>query len=186
MKKCWRTSVCGAIDTPVLHFWSHVPWVSKPGWITNLHDLSPAYNGSLRFTTSVTPADPLVASAVAESISIHGLAHVLKLKSMKMQRCRSTGPSKMDYITCDVFSTLLVFLCFMSIIPSPARYFPQEEPIEPLKSTIKKQKHKTHHFIHCLNKRSLVRDRNLLTDKEGHHGQVQLKALYICHPVQLS
>ena len=24
---------CGATDTPVLDFWWHLPWVSKPGWI---------------------------------------------------------------------------------------------------------------------------------------------------------
>ena len=26
-------SFCGATDTPVLDFWWHMPWVSKPGWI---------------------------------------------------------------------------------------------------------------------------------------------------------
>ena len=34
-KKIWRTWVLfrGATDTPVLDFWWHLSWVSKPGWI---------------------------------------------------------------------------------------------------------------------------------------------------------
>ena len=30
------TSALGFTDTPVLDFWWHLPWVSKPGWINSL------------------------------------------------------------------------------------------------------------------------------------------------------
>ena len=50
-------SFWGATDTPVLDFWQHLPWVSKPGWIPCLHASSPACHEFLRFTSSVIPAD---------------------------------------------------------------------------------------------------------------------------------
>ena len=67
---------CGAIDTPILDFWWHLPWVSKSKWIPFLHASSPMCNGILRFTFDVITADLLAASMAAKSFqstSIGGL-----------------------------------------------------------------------------------------------------------------
>ena len=56
----------GAIDTLVLDFWWHLPWVSKPGWIPCLRTSLPAHNRFLRFTSSVTPADCIESCMAAE------------------------------------------------------------------------------------------------------------------------
>ena len=44
----------GATDTPVLDFWWHLPWVSKPGWIPFACFLLCVI---LRFSSGMTPAD---------------------------------------------------------------------------------------------------------------------------------
>ena len=48
----WRTLIlfCGATNIPVLDFWWHPPWISKPEWIACLCTSLPACNGFLRFT----------------------------------------------------------------------------------------------------------------------------------------
>ena len=51
---------------PVLDFWWHLPWVCKPVWFPCLHVFLPSCNESLRFISSSTPADPLMASMAAE------------------------------------------------------------------------------------------------------------------------
>ena len=58
---------CGATYTPVLDFWWHLPWVSKPRWILLACFL--ACIPLLLFTSDVTPADLLMASMVAYFVS---------------------------------------------------------------------------------------------------------------------
>ena len=54
---------CRATDTPVLDFWYCLHWVSKPEWTPSLcSSLSTWGDEFLRFTSSTTPADLLVAS----------------------------------------------------------------------------------------------------------------------------
>ena len=51
-------SICGATDTPVLDFWWHLLWVSKPEWVLPYSHLVEAYMiyiHSLRFTSGATP-----------------------------------------------------------------------------------------------------------------------------------
>ena len=67
---------CGASDTPVLDFWWHLPWVSKPGWIPHLHALLPVCNEFLRFTSGATPADLLVANMAVGYIPYTHVAEV--------------------------------------------------------------------------------------------------------------
>ena len=50
---------CGVTNIPVLDFWRHVLWVSKPGWISCLYAFPPACNRLLRFISCATPADLL-------------------------------------------------------------------------------------------------------------------------------
>ena len=59
---------CGATDTPILDFWWHLLWVSKPKWVLPYSSLAEAYviKHSLRFTSGVTPADLLAASMAVE------------------------------------------------------------------------------------------------------------------------
>ena len=76
----------GAIDTPVLDFWWHLPWVSKPGCIPHLHAFSPACNGFLRFTSGATPADPLTASMAASPVPYMHLVEVKICKLLKLYK----------------------------------------------------------------------------------------------------
>ena len=57
---------CGATDNPVLDFWWHLSWVSKPGWISCLCAFSPVV--IIRFTSGVTPADCMEVSMVVEPL----------------------------------------------------------------------------------------------------------------------
>ena len=61
----------GATDTPVLNFWRHLPWVSKPGWTPHLRAFLAACNGFLRITSGATPAGLLMASIVAKPFLTH-------------------------------------------------------------------------------------------------------------------
>ena len=56
----------GATDTPVLDPWHCLPWVSKSGWIPSFCAFHGVCNGFLRFTSSVTPTDLLMASTAAK------------------------------------------------------------------------------------------------------------------------
>ena len=47
--------------------------ISKPGWIPHLSAFSPAHNGFLKFTSSVMPADLLMASMAASGIPCTGI-----------------------------------------------------------------------------------------------------------------
>ena len=47
-----------------------------PGWISCLHTFSPVQSGFLRFTSTATLADLLMASMAAEPLLIHILVHV--------------------------------------------------------------------------------------------------------------
>ena len=58
---------CGATDTSGLDSWWHLPWVTKPVWISHLHSLSHACNGFIRFTSGVSPADILAVNVAAKS-----------------------------------------------------------------------------------------------------------------------
>ena len=59
-------SIFGATDTPVLDFWLHLLWVSKPEWAAlfafgrGIHDIH-----SLRFTSGATPLPVYIASIAA-------------------------------------------------------------------------------------------------------------------------
>ena len=66
------SNFCGATDTPVLDFWWHLPWVSKPGWIPCFCASSPAHNGFLRFTSGPTPADLLTVSITNTFLNLRG------------------------------------------------------------------------------------------------------------------
>ena len=63
-------SLCGATNAPVLHFWWHLLWVSKPEWAAlfilgrSIHDVH-----FLRFTSRATPADLLVANMATKPFS---------------------------------------------------------------------------------------------------------------------
>ena len=46
---------------------------AKAGWISDLHALSLACNGLLRFSSCVTPADLLAASMAAEAFDPHAM-----------------------------------------------------------------------------------------------------------------
>ena len=59
----------GAIDTPVLDFWSRLPWISKQGRSMCLHVSSTTRNRILRFTSGATPAELLAASIATEPFS---------------------------------------------------------------------------------------------------------------------
>ena len=44
-----RSPFCGVTDTPVLDFWSHMPWVSKLGWNLSLACFVACTHGVLYF-----------------------------------------------------------------------------------------------------------------------------------------
>ena len=64
------TPFCGSTDAPVLDFWWHLLWFSKPEWAA-LFTLSGGIyvTHSLRFTSGATPADLLAVSMAAKRIS---------------------------------------------------------------------------------------------------------------------
>ena len=67
---------CESTDTPLLDFWWHPAWVSKPGWIPWLCASSPEFNEFLSFTFGVTPADLLTTSMAAEPFYWSTYLHV--------------------------------------------------------------------------------------------------------------
>ena len=87
---------CGAIDTLVLGFWWHIPWVSKPGWIPHLHALLPECNEFLRFTSGAKPADLLMASMADGHVP-----YLLQFES-----------SVHASFTWEIKSTIVYFFCF--------------------------------------------------------------------------
>ena len=97
-KKFWEdiSPFCGATHTPALNFRWHLPWVSKPGWISQICALSSAWNGFLRFTSVATPADLLAATMVSKPFLIHILAGIF----------RSTG----TFFLLMVWSMIQIFL----------------------------------------------------------------------------
>ena len=63
-------SFYGVTDTPVLNFWWHVLWVSKPEWAALFAiDGGVHVTHSLRFTTGAIPTKLLVASVAVELFS---------------------------------------------------------------------------------------------------------------------
>ena len=65
-----RSPFCGATDTPILDFWWHLLWVSKPPWaVLFVFGRCVNVTCSLKFTSSMTPADLLVASMATEPFS---------------------------------------------------------------------------------------------------------------------
>ena len=55
---------CGATDATLFDFWWRLSWVSKPDWIPHFHASLPVCNGLVWFTSSVIPANFLIASIV--------------------------------------------------------------------------------------------------------------------------
>ena len=72
-KKCLgehRSPFCWVTDTPILNFSWHILWVSKPQWAALFVFGRCVYvTCSLKFTSSMTPADLMVASMATEPFS---------------------------------------------------------------------------------------------------------------------
>ena len=72
-------SICGVTDTPVLDFWWHLFWVSKPEWAAlfklcqGIHDIR-----SLRFISGATPL-PMYIASIAASRLTHILHNIISL-----------------------------------------------------------------------------------------------------------
>ena len=77
-KSFWRThmSFFGATGTPVLDFWWHLLWVSKPEWVLPYSHCGGECNvHSLRSTSGATHAD-LLAASLPPVLSPHTSAEV--------------------------------------------------------------------------------------------------------------
>ena len=144
------------------------------------------------FTPSVTPAHLLLVTKWRSQFRSTDVHTYCIWNLWKCNFADSLGPQKW-LITYGVFSTLPCFLMFhvchlltCQVYISTSR---THLTFEICDQEIKAQNASLYllsKLPKVRNKRPLARDSNLLTDKEGHHAQVQLKALYICHPVQLS